>query len=131
MSFEHNSNNTKGLVIFAHGSSVESANEAVRAVSAALAARGGFPHVETAFLEMGKPDLAGAAEKLMSNGIHQVVIVPYFLTVGIHLKRDLPKLVADLCAAHPSLQVETAPPLDGHPGLVDILLARAEEALAK
>lgn len=120
-----------GLVVFAHGSSVESANEAVRSVSAALAAKGGYPNVETAFLEMGKPDLAGAAEKLMARGVERVVVVPYFLTVGIHLKRDLPKLVADLCAAHPQLKVDTAPPLDGHAALVDILLARAEETLAK
>lgn len=120
-----------GLVVFAHGSSVEAANEAVRAVSAALAAKGGFSNVEAAFLEMGKPDLAGAAEKLMARGVSRVVVVPYFLTVGIHLKRDLPKLVADLCEVHPELRVDTAPPLDGHAALVDILMARAEEALAK
>ena len=122
---------TTGLVIFAHGSSVESANEAVRSVSAALAAKGGYANVETAFLEMGKPDLAGAAEKLMARGVNRLVVVPYFLTVGIHLKRDLPKLVANLCAVHPDLQVDTAPPLDGHAALVDILLARAEEAMAR
>lgn len=120
-----------GLIVFAHGSSVESANEAVRSVSAALAAKGGYTNVETAFLELGKPDLAGAAETLMARGINRMVVVPYFLTVGIHLKRDLPKLVADLRAAHPELQVDTAPPLDGHAALVDILHARAEEMLAR
>lgn len=123
--------NPSGLIVFAHGSSVESANDAVRSVSAALAAKGGYPYVETAFLEMGQPDLAGAAGKLMAQGVTRMIVVPYFLTVGIHLKRDLPKLVADLRAAHPQLQVDTAPPLDGHTALVDILLARAEEALAK
>jgi sirohydrochlorin ferrochelatase len=120
-----------GLIVFAHGSSVESANEAVRSVSAALAAKGGYANVETAFLELGKPDLAGAAEKLMARGVSRVVVVPYFLTVGIHLKRDLPKLVADLRAVHPELLVETAPPLDGHAALVDILHTRAEEMLAR
>lgn len=119
-----------GLIIFAHGSSVESANEAVRAVSGALALKGSYPHVETAFLEGGKPDLLGAAESLMARGVDRVVVLPYFLTVGLHLKRDLPKLVTDLREAHPDLCVETAPPLDGHHALVDILMTRAEEALA-
>jgi sirohydrochlorin cobaltochelatase len=123
--------NTNGLIVFAHGSSVESANEAVRAVSAAVAAKGRYSHVETAFLEGGSPDLLGAAESLMARGVDRVVVLPYFLTVGLHLKRDLPKLVTDLRAAHPELRVETAPPLDGHGALVDILLARASDALAQ
>ena len=48
----------KGYVVFAHGSSVESANEAVRVVTAQLRERGGYEAVEAAFLEGGKPDFA-------------------------------------------------------------------------
>ena len=121
---------TDGLIIFAHGSTVESANDAVRAVTGALARKGAYPHVETAFLEGGEPDLLGAAEALMARGVDRVVVLPYFLTVGLHLKRDLPRLVTELRDAHPDLRVETTAPLDGHRALVDILFARAEEALA-
>jgi sirohydrochlorin ferrochelatase len=118
-----------GLIVFAHGSSVESANDAVRAVSAALAERGGYSKVEAAFLEGGKPDLQTAAKVLMDQGAQRVVVLPYFLTLGLHLKRDLPKLVGEAREALPGLEIETAPPLDGHAALVDILLARAEEAM--
>jgi len=48
-----------GIVIFAHGSSVPAANEAVRTVAAAAAAAGAFECMETAFLE-AQPDLAEA-----------------------------------------------------------------------
>ena len=122
-------NTSTGLIVFAHGSSVESANQAVRAVSASLAARGGYTSVETAFLEGGKPDLATAVESLLAGGASRVAVLPYFLTVGLHLKRDLPNLIAEVRAMHPELQISTAPPLDGHPALVDILLSRAEEAM--
>ncbi len=120
-----------GLIVFAHGSSVESANEAVRAAASALATRGGYANVEAAFLEGGKPDLQTASESLLRRGVAKIVVLPYFLTVGLHLKRDLPKLIEEVRTAHPGIDIETAPPLDGHAALVDILLTRAEEALAR
>lgn len=119
-----------GLIVFAHGSSVESANDAVRNVTSALAAKGSYSAIQTAFLEGGKPDLATATATLLEQGVDKIVVLPYFLTVGLHLKRDLPNLIAEVRAAHPSLQIDAAPPLDGHPALVDVLHARAREASA-
>jgi sirohydrochlorin ferrochelatase len=115
-----------GYVVFAHGSSVESANEAVRAVTAQLRERGGYPAVETAFLEGGRPDLGGAVEALTSRGAQSVVIIPYFLTLGLHLQRDLPRLIKEIEGAHPGLSIAVTPPLDGHPAMVDALLDRAQ-----
>lgn len=113
-----------GYIVFAHGSSVETANDAVRSVAAEMARRGGLERVEAAFLEGGTPDLAGAIES-MAGQVSRVVVVPYFLTLGLHLQRDLPKLVARARIGHPGLQIQVTPPLDQHPGMVDVLLDRA------
>jgi sirohydrochlorin ferrochelatase len=115
----------RGFIIFAHGSRIEPANEAVRSVAAQFAHAGGFEHVAAAFLELGKPDLNGAAAALAGRGVREVVVIPYFLTLGTHLERDLPKLVARAAAAHPGVDLRMTPPLDGHPALVQILLDRA------
>ena len=40
-----------GIVIFAHGSSIGSANDSVRVVAECVALQGGFDLVEAAFLE--------------------------------------------------------------------------------
>ncbi|HYM07346.1 MAG TPA: CbiX/SirB N-terminal domain-containing protein, partial [Terriglobales bacterium] len=80
------------LVIFAHGSSVESANESVRRIAESVRQEGGFDMVEAAFLEQGRPDLAQAVASAASRGATRVVIVPYFLTLGLHLQRDLPAI---------------------------------------
>lgn len=117
-----------GYVVFAHGSSVESANDAVRAVTAQLRERGGLETVETAFLEQGKPDLRGAVDALALRGAQSVVVIPYFLTLGLHLQRDLPRLIGEVELAHPGLRVSVTPPLDGHRALVDALLDRARES---
>jgi sirohydrochlorin ferrochelatase len=118
-----------GIVIFAHGSSVPSANDAVRAVAKAVAAAGAFERVETAFLE-ARPSLAEAVAHLAEGGITRILVVPYFLTLGIHLQRDLPAIVERLSQAHGNVEIRVTPPLDGHPALVQILLERAHEALS-
>ena len=114
------------VVVFAHGSSVESANEGVRAMTAELARRGGFKLVETAFLELGQPDLPAAVDSLCARGANRIVVVPFFLTLGIHLRRDLPGIVEELRGIHHGVEFEITPPLEGHPALVDVMLGRAQ-----
>ncbi|MCC6294725.1 MAG: CbiX/SirB N-terminal domain-containing protein [Bryobacterales bacterium] len=118
-----------GIVIFAHGSSVESANEAVRLVAAEFARQGGYARVEPAFLENGQPDLAGAVRLLAAQGAREIHVLPYFLTLGIHLQRDLPGMAAGVERDLPGVKLTLAPPLDGHPALAAILLDRARQSL--
>ena len=118
------------IVIFAHGSSIESANESVRRVVEMVRSDGGFDLVEAAFLEQGKPDLAGAIASAVAQGATRVVVVPYFLTLGLHLQRDLPSIVRDLSRINKGVRIDVTPPLDGHPSLSRILQERAREALA-
>ena len=112
-------------IVFAHGSSVASANDAVRVVAAEFARRGGYPAVEAAFLEGGQPDLASSVAALAGRGFQRIVVIPYFLTLGTHLQRDLPKLAEQARRAHPEVAVEVTAPLDGHPALLEILADRA------
>lgn len=113
--------------MFGHGSSVESANEAVRAVAARAAVEGAWDLYQTAFLEC-EPRLDEAVAKLVASGAENVLVLPYFLTLGIHLQRDLPKLVEALTGEH-GIPIRVTPPLDGHPELSRILASRAREAL--
>ena len=122
---------TIGIVIFAHGSSVERANESVRAVAAEAARQGGFDLVEAAFLEQARPDLAEAIENLAGRGATNIAVIPYFLTMGTHLTRDLPRIAAEISRKHPELEIRVAPPLDGHPAMSRALVDRAREALGR
>jgi sirohydrochlorin ferrochelatase len=113
-----------GIIVFAHGSRIEPANEAVRKAAADLARIGEHPNVEAAFLELGRPDMEEAADLLVARGVHRLIIVPYFLTPGMHLERDLPVLVERISKKNRNIQVLVTESLDGHPGLVQILADR-------
>jgi sirohydrochlorin ferrochelatase len=117
-----------GFIVFAHGSRIESANQAVRDVVSQMAASGDHP-VEAAFLELGQPDLAGATALLINRGAERIIVVPYFLTLGTHMQRDLPRLAQEASRAHANIDIRITAPLDGHPALVEALLDRAAEAL--
>lgn len=116
-----------GFVLFAHGSRIETANQAVRDIAERMADAGQYL-VEPAFLELGQPDLAGATDRLVARGATEIVVLPYFLTLGTHLQRDLPRLVGDVAAQHGSVEMQITSPLDGHPAVLQALLDRASQA---
>jgi sirohydrochlorin ferrochelatase len=118
-----------GFVVFGHGSRVESANEAVRLLANRMAREAGHT-VEPAFLELGQPDLSDAVGRLRSRGASRVIVIPYFLTLGTHLQRDLPRLAVEAMQLH-GVPISITPPLDGHPALLQALLDRAAMALSE
>lgn len=116
------------LVVFAHGSKVEAANQAIGAVAAGLEARSGYA-TEAAYLEIAQPDLPHAVEALVRRGASRIVVLPYFLAPGRHAEQDLPRIIQRLRGIHKEVKIEAAANLDGHPALLDILLHRAAAVL--
>ncbi|MSO19532.1 MAG: cobalamin biosynthesis protein CbiX [Acidobacteria bacterium] len=115
------------IILFAHGSSVAEANEAVERVATELSARSRCPAI-AAFLEKAHPDLASAIARAVGCGAFRVIIVPYFLTMGIHISKDLPELARQQQALFPGLDVKIALPMEGHPLLLEALLDRMTAA---
>jgi sirohydrochlorin ferrochelatase len=58
-------------------------------------------------------------------------VIPYFLTEGLHLRRDLPALVAAAKAKHPNFEIVVGQSLEGHPQMPSIILSRVQEVLEK
>jgi sirohydrochlorin ferrochelatase len=124
--------NSAAYIVFAHGSSVESANQAVREVASQAAELGAWRVFVSAFLEGGTPSLADAIDELTARGESSFIVVPYFLTTGLHLQRDLPRLIEQIRMKHRGIEIEVTPPLDGHPAMAAALVDRAKSVdLAK
>jgi sirohydrochlorin ferrochelatase len=115
------------LTLFAHGSLLAAANDAVRETAVRLEAASGY-FTEASFLELADPDLPRAVERLIGRGASEIIVLPYLLAPGKHLSRDLPRIVDQLREAHKGVHIRLAEGLDGHPALVDILLDRVMAA---
>lgn len=119
------------IIIFAHGSSVGSANDAVRSVAVQMARTEGYEMVGAAFLELESPTLEEAVRQFVERGAGRIVVIPYFLTPGAHLQRDLPRIVSGISSVHTDVEIQVTEPLDGHPALSRAVADRARGALEK
>ncbi len=120
-----------GILIFAHGSSVPEANQTIARLAEEVARSSGCGYVRPSFLELGVPDLVTAVASARQAGIALIVVVPYFLTMGIHLRRDLPMLIEEAQQRFPEMEIRLADSLDGHPLMAHLVTERAREALAR
>ena len=118
------------LIVFAHGSNVPEANHAMVRLAAEVSQAAGLP-ATCAFLELAQPDLAAAVDQASAAGARRVVIVPCFLTMGVHVREDLPRLVEQHRARFPGIEFVLGQSLEGHPGVARVLLDRVQEALAE
>ena len=118
-----------GLIVFAHGSTVSEANEAVRKVAEKTAQRCGLKFWSQAFLDPVQPDLGAAVGRLSAEGAQKIVVTPYFLTMGVHLQKDLPRILEQVSSSYPSVEIVCSPSLDGNPLLIDILTEYVEQTL--
>jgi len=117
------------VVLFAHGSPVEAANQGISELAGEVARRLGAGLVLPAFLDCTEPSLATAVEQAVGRGAGRIVVMPYFLTMGLHLRRDLPQLVAEQRDRFPAVEILVSEPLEGHAGMVDVVAARVRDAL--
>jgi sirohydrochlorin ferrochelatase len=115
------------IVLFAHGSRVEEANAGVRELAREVEGRGPYAYVRAAFLELAAPNLAAAVREAAVAGFNRIVVIPYFLTLGLHLRRDLPSLVRAEKEEFPELEIVVGQPLEGHPLMASIILERIED----
>lgn len=119
------------ILLFAHGSSVDEANRGVHELARQIQDGGPYAYVRAAFLEIAQPDLGEAVTQAINAGLHRVIIIPYFLTMGIHLRRDLPRLVAVQKQKYPGLEIEVGQSLEGHPLMPSIIIARVREVIGE
>ena len=114
-------NSGTGVILFAHGSRDPLWRLPIDAVAAHMRARWPDLAVECAFLELTTPDLPTTAEKMMTQGLTHLRIVPLFLGVGRHAREDLPKLVDELAQGYPQMTFELVPAVGEHPAMTALM----------
>ena len=117
------------IILFAHGSVVEEANQGIHDLASQIRSLGRFHFVRAAFLDCAHPNLGEAIDEAVQAGTTRVIVIPYFLTMGIHLRRDLPSLIAPEREKHPRMVIEVGQSLEGHPLMSSLILERVEQAL--
>ena len=115
------------VLLIAHGSRQPSANDDLHELAARLSASGEHPIVEACFLELAEPDIPTGGSRCVARGATLVLMVPYFLSAGVHLRRDLTAAREELSCLHSEVEFRLGSPLGPHPLLDSLVEARIQE----
>jgi sirohydrochlorin ferrochelatase len=115
------------LLLIAHGSRHSEANADLDHLAGELRRRGAYGLIEVSFLELAEPTPDQAGARCVERGATRVVLLPYFLSAGVHVRRDLTAICQRLAERHPRVEFRLASPLGRHPLLADIVSERARE----
>jgi sirohydrochlorin cobaltochelatase len=93
-----------GVLLFAHGARDADWSRPFEQAARELRALRPDVAVRLAYLEFMAPSMGDAGAELAAAGCSRIDIVPLFLGSGGHVRKDVPALVAQLQAAHPSVR---------------------------
>ena len=116
------------IILFAHGSVVREANRQVCYLAEEVSRLAHCP-VDCAFLEQAPPDLPAAVAQAVERGARRIVVIPYFLTMGVHVRNDLPRLIDRQRSQFPGVEILVGQPLGDYPGMPQLILDRVRELL--
>ncbi|CAN5292347.1 MAG: cobalamin biosynthesis protein CbiX [Nocardioidaceae bacterium] len=118
------------LITLAHGSRDPRSAATISALTELVACMRPSLRVEPAFLELAEPNFADVVDRLVAEGIDEIVVVPLLLTEAYHAKSDVPAVVAAAEARHPGLKIKATKVLGVEGVFFDVLDKRLREALA-
>jgi sirohydrochlorin cobaltochelatase len=111
-----------GIVLFGHGARDARWAEPFERLAAKLRAQcGPDTTVGLAFLELMPPDLPAAVAEQAAAGCLTVTVVPVFVGIGGHIRRDLPAVIDQCRAAHPGIDIRCAAPVGEDDAVLDAL----------
>lgn len=113
----------KQLLIVAHGSRRESSNDEVKrlAVKVADNLQLSREQVSVAFLELTSPSILLALDNCFSEGCEEVLVLPYFLSSGNHVVKDLPEEISNALLKWPNKEITILPHIGASDAMVSLI----------
>ena len=123
----------KALVVVAHGSRREASNDEVRALASRLADMPdtGYDSVTAAFLELAEPLIPDGVVDAVDDGAGEVVVLPYFLSAGRHVARDIPAEVEKAARLRPDAHIRIAPYVGSMNDMTGLMMRTAATSYCK
>jgi len=115
------------LIVLGHGSRAPEATETLAAVTAMVREKTDYARVAYASLQLSEPDLATVMQELVEAGMNRILVAPFLIATGQHVKEDIPNELAALREKHPGVEMHLGSPLGGDERLAEILLDRVVE----
>jgi len=114
----------EALLLVAHGSRKEIAYQEVRdlAVRIEQHSASDFEMVVPAFLEFAQPDIGAGVDYCVKLGAKKITVVPYFLSAGAHVNRDVPGQLDIANLRYPGVELHVTQHLGAADGILESVI---------
>ncbi len=106
------------IILLGHGSRVQQASGDMEKIAAALRERHGYSRVACCNMSRLGPHLPETLQALVAAGATSILVIPYFLHTGVHLRLDIPELLQEEAQKYPGVRIQ----LGAHLGYDDVLI---------
>lgn len=115
------------LLVLGHGSKAPEATETLAAVTAMIREKVSYDRVEYASLQLSEPLMSAVIKDLVAAGMERILVIPFLIAVGQHVKTDIPEELAAMRAEYPAVEMHLGSPLGADPRLAEIVIDRVNE----
>jgi precorrin-8X/cobalt-precorrin-8 methylmutase len=116
------------IILLGHGSRVPGADRSMLRVAEVLKEKGRYANVETCNMSRLGPHFEEIFEKCVRMGASKVLLLPYFLNEGLHMKLDIPEKMQEAIQGHPHVKLVFGKNLGFDPLLVQLVEKRIKES---
>lgn len=118
----------KAVILMGHGSRVPDAGKCMEKVAARLRELSVSDIVDICYMERLGPRFPQVFEKCIKLGATEVVLIPYFLHLGLHTRTDIPSMMKLEAAKYPNVKLVFGKNLGFDELLVELVAKRVEES---
>jgi sirohydrochlorin ferrochelatase len=116
----------RAVILIGHGSRAAGADDDMEKIAAGLRAKLGGIVATCRMSGRGIP-FAEAFESCVGRGATEIIVLPYFLHFGVHLREDIPEILRENGRKHPDVRLV----LGKHLGYDDALVSLVEKRIGE
>lgn len=118
----------KTVIILSHGSRNKLAQQDFLDFIQAVKEKHPKLRIEHACMELSPPNISAVVNRLYDEGIRFIAIIPFFLFRGMHIVKDIPKIIEEQKVKYPNLDIVMGKVLLPDECLQQIVTERIKEA---
>ncbi len=112
---------SNGVIIFGHGAKDPKWEGPIRSLAKKLSKELAPVKVTVAFLQFGTPKIEEAVFTHVESGATKIMVLPFFISSGGHLKKELPEILKKMEGRFPKVKFVLSPALGQMPLVIDAM----------
>ena len=121
----------KVVMIVGHGSRSLKSQEDFKKVIDIIEKKLDHTKVYGTNMELAEPLMEDTIDEIVkeNSGISEIIVVPFFLFEGMHIRKDIPEKLDEFREKYPDIKITFGRPLGADPMIAEVLTARVNEML--